>query len=187
MRSNSAFRVVTILGASLFFIVGPVRASAALTAGSGSTYESADAGTDPALGGLGGSGGTGGSGGSFAGDGGVLGGDGGTGGSGGSLGDGGILGGNGGTGGSGGSLGGDGGILEGEGGTGGSAGTPAAPLPEPATWATMMLGFAMIGAGLRRRQRTGVANRSVDLPHPEGRPQTRAPKSTFRSGISRSA
>lgn len=34
--------------------------------------------------------------------------------------------------------------------------TPVSPVPEPATWAMMILGLGFIGAALRRRQKTAV-------------------------------
>jgi hypothetical protein len=34
--------------------------------------------------------------------------------------------------------------------------TPAAPVPEPASWAMMLLGFALIGGALRRRRAAGL-------------------------------
>lgn len=35
--------------------------------------------------------------------------------------------------------------------------TPVTPVPEPATWMTMIIGFAMVGAALRGRPRTALA------------------------------
>lgn len=40
---------------------------------------------------------------------------------------------------------------------GSAIGTPTPPVPEPATWAMMLIGFGAVGYSLRRRRRTGIA------------------------------
>jgi hypothetical protein len=41
--------------------------------------------------------------------------------------------------------------------------TPVSPVPEPSTWITMLLGFAAVGLGLRRRRAASEANASQGL------------------------
>jgi hypothetical protein len=74
--------------------------------------------------------------------------------------------------GGGGLIGGGGGFIGGGGGGGGGVvtpptdgvvtppvdgGTPVSPVPEPATWLSMIVGFAFVGASMRRRRRMAVA------------------------------
>ena len=39
----------------------------------------------------------------------------------------------------------------------GDGGTPVSPVPEPATWLSMIVGFAFVGASMRRRRRLATA------------------------------